>query len=514
MATSWVRAGGAVAGILLIAGLLLLPASAEIPLITSWERTYGGGLTDTGESVRPTADGGYVVAGSTNSFGRGDFDVALYGIGPDGHLLWEQNLGTDADEFGTDVQVTPDGGFIVTGWSWSPSSSTDVYLVRTDGSGRKLWERRYGGSGSDYGNAVVTLPDGGYAIAGSTCSPGGLEDILLIRVGKDGELLWQTTIGGAAYDAGFDLLPVDNGNFVIAGSTDSFGSSREMFLVYAGSDGTPLWQQHYGGPGTQEGRSLARAADGGYVVAGGTDPALTGEWDACVIRTDSLGRFRWQQTWGRGGTEYGSAVAMTGDDGIVLAGRTTSLEPSMDIFLVRWTPLGTELWQRTFGGARYDTASGLNVTADGGLVIAGTTASFGSDDDVYLVRLAPPSGILAVTSSPSGAEIFLDGVPRGVTPATLEGVPAGPHTVLLQLEGYGESRVETVVESGSVPTVVDEMFQEVTPVPVETPTPAPTPSSLLERLFPAARNGGNGQAKAGILFPFRIPGLGHLLAAG
>ena len=513
MNTSRVRMKWTVAGILLVTGLLLLPASAEMELVTAWEGTYGGALTDTGASVLQTADGGYVVAGSTNSFGRGDFDVALFRIGPTGLLLWEQNLGTTADEFGTDVQATADGGFIVTGWCWSPSNSTDVYLVRTDGTGRKLWERRYGGPGSEYGHAVVVLPDGGFAIAGSTTSPGSSEDILLLRVGEDGKTLWQKTIGGAGNDAGLDLLSVDDGKYVIAGTTGSFGSSRDIFLVYTASDGTPLWQQHYGGPGAQEGRSLARAADGGYLVAGGMDPTLSGEWDAYLIRTDSLGRLRWEQTRGKGGTEYGSAVAVTGDDGILLAGRTGSLGPSMDIFVARESSLGTTLWEGTFGGARYDTASAINVTADGGLVIAGTTASFGRGDDVYMIRLAPPSGRLVVTSTPPGASLFLDGVPRGVTPATLEGVPEGPHTVLLRLDGFLESRVETVVESGSVPTVVDEMLVEATAPPVETVTPAPTPSSLMERLFPAVQKGEAVQGGIGILFPFRLPDLGHLLTA-
>jgi hypothetical protein len=516
MSTSWGRVSRTMAGILLITGLVLIPASGTTELFKAWEGTYGGSLGETGASVRQTDDGGFVVAGSSNSFGRGDFDVALFSIGPTGLLLWEQNLGTSADEFGTDIQVTPDGGFIITGWCWSPATSTDVYLVRTDGSGRKLWERRFGGTGSEYGNAVVTLPDGGFAIAGSTSSPGSSEDILLIRVGKDGEKLWEKVLGGTGDDAGFDLLSVDDGNFVVAGTTGSSGSSRDIVLLSTAPDGTLLWQQHYGGPGNQEGRSLARAADGGYVVAGGTDPALAGEWDAYVVRTDRLGKLRWEQTLGKGGTEYGSAVAVTGENEIMLAGRTDSLGPSMDIFLARESSLGTAFWEGTFGGARYDTASDLAVTADGGLIIAGTTASFGKDDDVYLVRLAPPSGRLVVTSSPAGASLILDGIPRGTTPATIEGVPAGAHTVVLTLDGFSDSRVETVVESGSVPSVVDVTLGEVPAAPVETPppTPLPTPSSLIGHLFPSIRKGGAAPGGPGLLFPFRIPVLGQRLTTG
>jgi hypothetical protein len=469
-------------------------------------------MSDLGASVRVTGDGGFVVAGSTNSFGRGDFDVYLLRIGPTGMLLWEQNLGTPADEFGTDVQETGDGGFIVTGWCWSPVNSTDVYLVRTDGAGQKLWEHRYGGSGSDYGHAVLALEDGGFAIAGSTASSGPSEDVSLIRVGEDGVRLWEKTIGGAGDDAGFGLLAVDDGNFVIAGSTGSFGSSRDIFLVYTGSDGTPLWQQQYGGPGIQEGRAVARTGDGGFLIAGGTDPASSGEWDTYVVRTDSLGRLRWEQRMGRGGSEYGSAVAVTDDNGFYVAGRTGSSGLSTDISLIRAGSLGTPLWEQTFGGARYDTASAIQVTADGGVVIAGTTDSFGRGDDVYLIRLAPPSGRLVVTSTPPGASLVIDGVPRGVTPASLEDVPAGRHTVLLHLEGFEESRAETVVESGPVPAMVDAMLVAIPVIPQETVTPTPTPSSLIGHLFPVLSREESMQGRTGPLFPFRLPDLAHLFS--
>ncbi|MDD1660004.1 MAG: PEGA domain-containing protein [Methanomicrobiales archaeon] len=517
MKTSWGRAVWAVAGLLLCTGLLL-PVSADTQLVESWAWTYGGAMCDLGASVRETADGGFIVAGSTNSFGRGDFDVYLLRIGPTGMLLWEQNLGTRADEFGADVRETGDGGFIVTGWSWSPASSTDVYLVRTDDAGRKLWERSYGGTGSDYGHAVLPLDDGGYAIAGSTGSFGPSVDMYLVRTGEDGRRLWEKTYGGAGDDAGFSLLSADNGDFVIAGTTGSFGPSSDVFLVRTGSNGTVLWEQHFGGPGIQEGRAVARAGDGGFVIAGGTDPLLSGHWDAYVVRTDSHGRLQWERAIGGGGSEYGAAVAMTGDDGFYLAGRTSSVGPSTDISLVRGSSLGTPLWERTFGGARYDSASSIQGTSDGGVVIAGTTDSFGRGDDVYLIRLAPLSGTLVVTSTPPGASLFIDGVARGVTPVSLGNVSQGRHTILLRYPGFEEYRAVTLVESGASPAVVDAMLVTVTetlPVPETLPvtvTPTPTPVPVAGNLFPAFLRVGYREGGTGSLVPFRLPDLAHLLS--
>jgi PEGA domain/Domain of unknown function (DUF5122) beta-propeller len=507
-----VRVAWTVAGLLLCAGLLLLPASADTQLLDSWEWTYGGAMSDLGASVRETGDGGFIVAGSTNSFGDGDFDLYLLRVGPTGTLLWERHLGTPADEFGADVRETRDGGFIVTGWTWSAANSTDVYLVRTDEAGRMLWERTYGGSGSDYGHAVLPLEDGGYVIAGSTTSLGPSEDMYLIRTGGDGRRLWQKAYGGEGDDAGFSILSMDDAGFVIAGSTGSFGSSRDVFLVRTAPDGTELWEQHYGGQGLQEGRSLAMAGDGGFLIAGGTDPALSGVWDAYLVRIDSQGRFQWEQARGGSGNDYGTGVAMSGDNGFYLAGWTSSAGPSTDISLIRESSLGTLLWERTFGGARYDVASALQVTSDGGVVIAGTTDSFGRGDDVYLIRLAPVSGTLTVTSTPAGASLILDGVSRGVTPVVLENISAGPHTVLLRHPGYEEFRSETRVASGSTPTVVDAMLVAIPETPAVTVAPTPIPIPLIGHLFPAHGSGGSAQGEAGSIFSFRLPDLSHLFS--
>ncbi|MDD1657170.1 MAG: PEGA domain-containing protein [Methanomicrobiales archaeon] len=511
MRTSWGRVAWAVAGLLLCTGLPL-PALADTQLLDSWAWTYGGAMSDLGASVRETGDGGFIVAGSTSSFGRGDFDVYLLRVGPTGILLWEQHLGTPADEFGADVRETGDGGFIVTGWSWSPANSTDVYLIRTDEAGKMLWERTYGGPGSDYGHAVLPLEDRGYAIAGSTASFGPSVDMYLIRTGEDGTRLWEKAFGGQGDDAGFSLISMDDSGFVIAGSTGSFGSSSDVFLVRTAPDGAELWEQHYGGQGIQEGRSVARAEDGGFLIAGGTDPALAGLWDAYLVRIDSQGRLQWEQAIGGSGSEYGTAVAMTDGDGYYLAGRTSSTGPSTDVSLVRGSSLGNPLWERTFGGARYDAASALQRTSDRGVVIAGTTDSFGRGDEVYLIRLVPPSGSLVVTSTPAGASLSLDGIPRGVTPVFLENVSAGPHRVLLLHPGYEDYHADTRVEPGAAPTVVDAMLVAIPGTPPVTVTPTPAPVPLIGHLFPARLPEGSAQGETGSFFFFWPAHLSHLLS--
>ncbi|MDD1653264.1 MAG: PEGA domain-containing protein, partial [Methanomicrobiales archaeon] len=242
------------------------------------------------------------------------------------------------------------------------------------------------------------------------------------------------------------------------------------------------------------------------------DPVPSGAWDASLVRIDSHGRLLWERTIGGTGNEYGTAVVMTGDDGFFLAGRTGSRGPSADVSLVKGSSLGNPLWDLAFGGARYDAASALRETSDGGLVIAGTTDSFGRGDDVYLIRLVPPSGTLVVTSTPAGATLSLDGVSRGETPLTLANVSAGLHTIQLRHPGYEEYRGEIRVVSGASPTLVDAILVAIPETPTFTVTPSPTPDSQVGDLIPVRQTDAAAAGETGSFFSFRLPDFSHLFS--
>jgi len=207
-------------------------ASAYEPAV-QWEKTFGGSGEEYGYSVRQTADGGYIIAGSTGSFGVGD-DVYLIKTDPNGNSQWQKAFGGSNDDQGWSVQQTSDGGYIIAGMTSSfDAGFHDVYLIKTDPNGNTQWEKTFGGSNYDFGFSVQKTSDGGYIIVGETSSFGaGSCDVYLIKTDPNGNLLWQKTFGGSDWDAGYSVQQTTDGGYIIAGTTESFGAGDlDVYLI-------------------------------------------------------------------------------------------------------------------------------------------------------------------------------------------------------------------------------------------------------------------------------------------
>ncbi|MBL7191719.1 hypothetical protein ISS30_08480, partial [bacterium] len=162
-----------------IMGIFILTASALSQPDTLWTQTFGGGNDDIGSSVQQTSDGGYIIAGYTASYGAGS-DVYLIKTDADGNESWSQTFGGSSGDDGYSVQQTSDGGYIIAGTTYSyGAGSADFYLIKTDANGNESWSQTFGGSGYDRGHSVQQTSDGGYIIAGYTSSYGAGSDVYL-----------------------------------------------------------------------------------------------------------------------------------------------------------------------------------------------------------------------------------------------------------------------------------------------------------------------------------------------
>jgi hypothetical protein len=262
-----------------------------------WRRTYGGSGKDEGHSVCLTEDGGYVTAGWTDSFGKGNRDVYLIKTDADGYEIWSRTYGGRGKDEGHSVCQTADGGYVVAGRTDSfGDGHDDVYLIKTDANGNPLWSKTFGGKGRDWGKSVRQAPDGGYIVAGTTWPfEGRYSDVLVIRTNPDGESTWHKTFGGRYGDYGYSVQPT-GGGFVVAGSTRPSGrlGSSEVYLLNTDSDGSKVWSRTYAGAGSQYGFSVCRAMDGGYIVAGKTEPARGDDADIYLIKTTEDGDRVWK----------------------------------------------------------------------------------------------------------------------------------------------------------------------------------------------------------------------------
>ncbi len=357
----------------------------------TFERTYGGGQFDAGRSVQQTSDGGYIIAGQTESFGSGLVDVYLVKTDSLGSVLWDTTSGGSSHDWGFSVQQTLDDGYIVGGVTSSQGSGLfDVYLAKTDSSGNTEWDMTYGGAQDDWANCVQQTIDGGYVIAGQTGSFGSdLVDVYLIKADFSGNIEWDTTYGGNLYDGGWHVQQTTDGGYIIAGQTASFGvGGDDVYLIKTDSLGGVQWDTTYGGSLDDGGCCVRQTRDGGYIIAGHTSSFGVGGDDVYLIKIDSLGNIEWDTTCGGTSEDCGYSVQETFDGGYIVGGWTKSFGAGMyDVYLAKTDSVGNLLWDVTYGGSSDDWSNSVQQTSDSGFVVAGYTNSSGAGGgDVYLIK--------------------------------------------------------------------------------------------------------------------------------
>jgi len=254
---------------------------------TLWTKTFGGSSDDRGSSVQQTVDGGYILTGYTESFGLGSGDVWLIRTDSFGDTLWTQTFGGNFTDYGTYVRQATDGGYILTGHTGSfGSGNNDIWLIRTDSSGDTLWTKTFGGLNNEAGTSVQQTADGGYILTGHTYSFGlGSSDVWLIRTDNSGDTLWTKTFGGSNVDDGLSVSQTDDGGYILTGYTRSTGSgSSDIWLIRTNSFGDTLWTQTFGGSNSDVGYSIQQVTNGGYILTGYTESYGSGLDDVWLIR--------------------------------------------------------------------------------------------------------------------------------------------------------------------------------------------------------------------------------------
>jgi arginine repressor len=251
-----------------------------------WAKTYGGGGNDFAYSVQQTLDGGYIVAGDTRSFGAGNEDIFLIKTDASGNIIWAKTYGGTSRDVAYSVQQTSDGGYIVAGRTDSFGAGwDDIFLIKTDANGNIIWAKTYGGTGDDAAYSVQQTSDGGYIVAGRTYSFGaGWGDIFLIKTDANGNIIWAKTYGGTGDDAAYSVQQTSDGGYIVA----SFAGG-DAFLIKTDASGNVQWAKTYGGGGNDRAYSVQQTSDGGYIVAGNTLSFGAGNSDIFLIKTDANG---------------------------------------------------------------------------------------------------------------------------------------------------------------------------------------------------------------------------------
>ena len=411
---------------------LVVEAHAQVaPPLSEWDRTLGGTEHDLLKTAVPTRDGGYFLAGYSNSPvsafksqpRRGVDDYWVVKVDAQGQRQWDRTFGGASGSLNylQDAQQTADGGYILGGYSNSGAAGErtapsrggyDYWVIKLDAQGVKQWDRAYGGTSEDYFTSLHQTADGGYILGGYSSSGAGgdktqprlgVSDYWVVKVDGQGVRQWDRTFGsfsvGPFNNGGSQLQRVRqtaDGGYMLGGAinnsaggdlTGPIRGDADFWLVKLTAQGTKQWDRTLGGPGTDVLFALFQTPDGGYAVAGTSDSGVGGDKgapsrgtaDYWLVKTDAQGIRQWDRTFGGTAYDHLSDVCPGADGGYALSGTTASgpsadkTEPGRgggDAWLVKVNDQGAKQWDRTLGGLAGDFVDRLHPTADGGYILA------------------------------------------------------------------------------------------------------------------------------------------------
>jgi len=376
------------------------PSQSKLQVIGGWEKWFGGIGWDEGRSVQQTVDGGYILTGITQSFGSGLSNCYLIKTNKNGNKQWEKTFGGIGSDLGYSVLQTTDGGYIVAGTTDSFGvGHKDAWLIKIDSNGKIQWDKTFGGEEWDeQGFSVNQTADGGFIIAGYTSSFGaGYGDCYLIKTDINGNLQWEKTFGGIHWDYAYSVYQTTDGGYILAGdsitdnilpSTLDNKGTKMVWLIKTDSNGNKQWDKKFGEGLEQGGRSVKQTVDGGYIVCGFLQTG-TSENSVWLIKTDSEGNKQWDKKYGGEDWDEGQSVQQTTDGGYIITGSTQSFGAGKcDVWVIKTDSNGNIQWDKTFGGGSYDAGYSVRQTSDGGYIVTGNTRSFGSGYwDVFLIKM-------------------------------------------------------------------------------------------------------------------------------
>ncbi|HTB32802.1 MAG TPA: T9SS type A sorting domain-containing protein [Bacteroidia bacterium] len=354
------------------------------------EIAIGGNQSDQGASACQTKDGGYAMTGYTQSFGVGGSDVYVANFDKKGTLKWAEAIGGAAFDAGNSIIQDKSGDFVIAGYTMSfGAGKVNVYVIKLDSNGNKLWTETIGGASYDEGKCIIQTKDGGYAIGGYSGSfgNGGPSDFYVIKLTVNGTIQWTKTIGGGGDEEAYTIVQTKDGGYALSGYTMSFGAGNaDGYAVKLDSTGNLKWTITMGGPLGDALYGITQLKDKSYIVTGYT--YHYGNNDLFLVKIDSSGNKKWSKVIGGPGNDIGEAVIQNKEGDIVVVGSTTSYgSGTNDVYLLKLDTAGTIIWTRTAGGPSNEFGYTLSQTTDDGYVVGGYTDSYGAGgDDFYLVK--------------------------------------------------------------------------------------------------------------------------------
>lgn len=356
--------------------------------------TFGGNGYDIGYDVKQTLDGGYIVTGSTSSFGQGNTDIYLFKMDSMGQKKIETSFGGYSNEAGKSVVQLPDSGYIVAGFTSSTGfGGYDVFLVRADKNGNLVWQKTIGGTDWDFAYSIQHTLDGGFIIAGTTYSYGrGNADGYIIKTDANGSISWSKTYGGKKDDEFKSVVQTTDGNYALTGYTKSYNDSvnGDAWVFKINSIGDSLWCQFKGGTKEDFGNQVIQSQSASILVSGGTKSnSVNGNTETLLAEyNESTGTAAYSYIDASAQEEYYNSVAQGITGAIANCGTTKNTTFGYDALVDIYNPGFGYLNFFSKGSTMVEEFFAISPTKDKGFAAVGKTNGFGAVlDDVFFMKM-------------------------------------------------------------------------------------------------------------------------------
>jgi hypothetical protein len=390
--------------------------------------TLGGTKNESGQSVVATSDGGFAVLGYSQSM-DGDllnksnisYDFWLIKYNFNGEQEWQKVYGGSSDDRGYDIILSNDNNMVILGSSKSAdgdvssnAGSNDFWIAKISNSGAIIWEKSLGYNGSDNGYSVIQTIDNGYLLLGVldvTASDGEGNnrissyrhaggDYWAVKLDSNGILEWSRYFGGNFTDTSYAACQTQGGDYIIIGSSDSNDidisnnkGTYDFWIIKISSEGNLIWEKSYGGSEIDEALDITPTTDGNFIVCGNTRSnnidvsSNNGAADIWILKITPNGEILWEKTYGGNSFEAAKSVHQTTDNGFIIAGNSRSDNNDLtknngqnDGWIFKINQDGILQWQTSIGGSNIDLLMDSTQLQDGSIVAVGNTSS--SDLDI------------------------------------------------------------------------------------------------------------------------------------
>lgn len=239
---------------------------------------------------------------------------------------------------------------------------------------------------SENAYSAIQTKDGGYIVSGATsCQGQGSYDLSVIRMDNVGNVVWTTVMGSGSQEYGFKILQSSDSTYAIAGYVDN-GGTNDMFLCNLNDQGDTLWTKKYGFSSQDYAQNMIQTFDKNFVLVGSVRNTNTGDDNIYLVKVDEEGNLLWSKSYGGSSSDYGYGITELTDGSLVFVGFTSSYGSSQDMIVIKTDHNGNILWSETIGNSDSDYAYDVQGTPDGGVIVCGKSRKSGLDD-VYLVKL-------------------------------------------------------------------------------------------------------------------------------